>query len=137
MWLDSLERKYIEEAGTMNIFVLFDDELATPPLSGTILPGITRESAMQIAQDWGYKVNERPIAIDEVIDGIGSGKVKDVFGTGTAAIIAPIGELYFREKAHVVGDGTIGELSQRMFDELTGIQSGEREDTRGWVFAVE
>ncbi|UCE09196.1 MAG: branched-chain amino acid aminotransferase [Candidatus Thorarchaeota archaeon] len=137
MWLDSHERKYIEEAGTMNIFVLFDDELATPPLSGTILPGITRESAMQIAQDWGYSLNERPIAIDEVIDGIKSGKVKEIFGTGTAAIIAPIGELYFREKPHIVGDGTIGALSQRMFDELTGIQSGEREDTRGWVFEIE
>ncbi|MHA1960817.1 MAG: branched-chain amino acid aminotransferase [Candidatus Thorarchaeota archaeon] len=137
MWLDSLERKYIEEAGTMNIFVLFDDELATPPLSGTILPGITRESVIQLAHDLGHKVVERPIAIDEVIDGIKSEKVREVFGAGTAAIIAPIGELHHRNSAHPVADGGIGDLSQRMFDTLTGIQSGEIEDTHGWVMTIE
>ncbi|MFQ5832201.1 MAG: branched-chain amino acid aminotransferase [Candidatus Thorarchaeota archaeon] len=137
LWLDAHDRKYLEEVGTMNIAVKFDDELATPPLSGTILPGITRDSVLHIARDWGLDVNERPITIDEVIEGLSTGKVQEIFGIGTAAIIAPVGSLYFKGKAYAVADGNTGPVTQRFYDELIGIQSGEREDKFGWVIEVE
>lgn len=137
LWLDAQERKFLEEVGTMNIMILFDDELATPPLSGTILAGITRESVMQIVADWGYKVNERQISIDEIIEGIASGKVKEIFGCGTAAIIAPVGSLLYKDTPFTIANGAIGVLTQRLFDELVGIQSGEKEDLYGWVVSVE
>ncbi|MHA1654089.1 MAG: branched-chain amino acid aminotransferase [Candidatus Thorarchaeota archaeon] len=137
LWLDAIERKYIEECGTMNVFVKFDDELATTPLDGAILPGITRDSVIHMARDWGLTVNERKISIDELIEGVRSGKVEELFGTGTAAIIAPIGELYYKGQAYVVGDGQVGELTRRLYDTLTGIQSGEIEDPYGWVVRVE
>ncbi|MFW9846970.1 MAG: branched-chain amino acid aminotransferase [Candidatus Thorarchaeota archaeon] len=137
LWLDAHERRYLEEVGTMNIFVLFDDELATPPLSGTILPGITRDSVLQIAKDWGINLRERRISIDEVMEGLDDGKVKEVFGCGTAAIIAPVGSLYYKGTAYTVGSGNIGELTQKLYDEIIGIQSGEREDKYGWVVEVD
>ncbi len=136
LWLDAHERRFLEEVGTMNIAVKFDDEVATPPLSGTILPGITRDSVLHILQDWGLDVNERRISIDEVIEGLGTGKVEEVFGCGTAAIIAPIGSLYYKGVAHTVADGNTGPLTQRLYDELIGVQSGEREDKYGWVVEV-
>ncbi len=137
LWLDAKENKYLEEVGTMNIMVVFEDEIATPALSGTILPGITRESVITILRDWGNNVVERKISVNEVLEGLKSGKVKEVFGCGTAAIIAPVGELFFKEKAHVVSDGEIGPLTQKLYDELTGIQCGEREDPFGWVHKIE
>ncbi len=137
LWLDAHERKYFEEVGTMNIFVKFDDELATPPLSGTILPGITRDSVLTIARDWGVDVVERRITIDEVIEGLRTGKTEEVFGCGTAAIIAPVGSLYYKETAFSIRDGGIGPLTQKLYDELTGIQCGEREDKYNWVINVE
>ncbi|MFX1481711.1 MAG: branched-chain amino acid aminotransferase [Promethearchaeota archaeon] len=137
LWLDALERKWIEEVGTMNLAIRFDDEVATPPLSGTILAGITRDSVMTLLKDYGMKVNERPISIDEVIEGIKSGKVKEIFGCGTAAIIAPVGSLWYKDTPYEVADGKIGELTQRLFDDLIGIQSGEIEDQHGWVVHVE
>ncbi len=137
LWLDALENKYLEEVGQMNILVRFDDEVATPPLSGTILPGITRDSVLKLIKDYGITVNERMISIDEVIEGIQSGKVKEIFGCGTAAIIAPIGYLWYKDTPYEVANGTIGELTQRLFDELIGIQSGELEDPFGWVVPVE
>ncbi|MHA2189048.1 MAG: branched-chain amino acid aminotransferase [Candidatus Thorarchaeota archaeon] len=136
LWLDAHERKFIEEVGTMNIFVKFDDEIATPPLTGTILPGITRDSVIHMTRDWGFNVNERRISIDELWEGIRSGKVEEVFGAGTAAIIAPVGTLAYKDTAHSVANGNIGNLTQRLYDELTGIQSGDREDKYGWVFEV-
>ena len=136
LWLDAHERKYLEEVGTMNIFVVFEDELATPQLSGTILPGITRDSVIKIADHWGHSVNERKISIDEVIEGLKTGKVKEVFGCGTAAIIAPVSHLYYKNQAYLVSEGKIGSLTQRFYDEITGIQSGEREDPFNWVVEV-
>ena len=136
MYLDSHERKFIEEAGTMNIFILFDDELVTPPLTDTILPGITRDSLIQLARDSGTTVNERSVSIDEVVEGIKSGKVLEVFGAGTAAIVAPIGTLFYKGESFTVADGEIGIITQRLFDELIGIQCGEKEDRHGWVVEI-
>ncbi|MHA1495127.1 MAG: branched-chain amino acid aminotransferase [Candidatus Thorarchaeota archaeon] len=137
LWLDALDRKYLEEVGTMNIFVKFDDELVTPPLSGSILSGITRESVLTLTRDMGLNVNERQVSIDEVIEGISSGKVVEMFGCGTAAIIAPVGALWYKEYNYTVSDGKTGKLTQHLFDELTGIQSGERQDSYGWIVEVD
>jgi len=137
LWMDALERKYLEEVGTMNIFVKFDDELVTPPLSGSILAGITRDSVLTLTRDMGLNVNERPVSIDEVIEGIASGKVIEMFGCGTAAIIAPVGSLWYKNNSYTISDGNTGKLTQHLFDELTGIQSGERNDPYGWVVEVE
>lgn len=137
LWLDALERKWIEEVGTMNIVCRFDDEVATPPLGGSILPGITRDSVLTLVKDYGMTPNERMISIDEIIEGISSGKVKEIFGCGTAAIIAPVGSLWYKGVPYEVSDGQTGELTQRLFDDLIGIQSGEKEDPYDWVVPVE
>ena len=137
LWLDALEHKYLEEVGTMNIFVKFDDELATPPLSGSILEGITRDSVLTLSNDMGLTVNERLISIDEILEGISSGKVQEMFGCGTAAIIAPIGFLWYKNREYIVSNAMTGDLTQTLFNELTGIQSGEREDPYGWVVDVD
>lgn len=137
LWLDALEHKYLEEVGTMNVFVKFDDELVTPPLTGSILAGITRDSVLTLTKDMGLAVKERPVSIDEVLEGIASGKVLEMFGCGTAAIIAPIGSLWYKGRAFTVSNGKTGELTQFLFDELTSIQSGEKEDIYGWVVDVE
>ncbi|MGD9396556.1 MAG: branched-chain amino acid aminotransferase [Candidatus Thorarchaeota archaeon] len=137
LWLDALERKWIEEVGTMNLFVRFDDEVATPPLSGSILPGVTRDSVLTLVKDYGMNPTERMISIDEVIEGLSSGKVREIFGCGTAAIIAPVGSLWYKDTPYEVSKGQTGELTQRLFDDLIGIQSGERDDPHGWVVPVE
>lgn len=137
LWLDALENKYLEEVGTMNIAVRFDDEVVTPPLSGTILSGITRDSVLTLINDFGLTVNERMVSINEVIEGIQSGKVKEIFGCGTAAIIAPVGYLWYKDTPYQVANGTVGELTQRLFDELIGIQSGEIEDPHDWVVSID
>ncbi|SHF93374.1 branched chain amino acid aminotransferase apoenzyme [Desulfacinum infernum DSM 9756] len=136
LWLDAVERRYVEEVGTMNIFFRLKDELVTPPLSGSILPGVTRESVIDLAKHWGIAVNERPVTIDEVIDGIASGDLKEIFGTGTAAVISPVGEVFYKEKSYVVQDGSVGEWSRRFYDEIVGIQYGEKEDPFGWIHQV-
>lgn len=136
LWLDAKERKYLEEVGTMNIFVVFEDEIVTPPLSGTILPGITRDSVITLLKEKGYTVSERPVSIGEVIEGIDSGKTKEMFGCGTAAIIAPVGRLFYRNHTYPISGGSIGSLTQALFDDLTGIQCGEREDSFNWVYQV-
>ncbi len=137
LWLDAAERKYIEEVGTMNIFFLLDDTLVTPALSGSILPGITRDSVIHLAKDWGIKVEERPISINEVMEKAESGQLKECFGSGTAAVISPVGSLYYKGKSYMVNGGKTGELAQRLFDEITGIQYGEKEDKYGWIEFVE
>lgn len=136
LWLDAIERKYIEECGTMNVFVRFDDELATPLLNDTILPGITRDSVLKLTRDWGYNVNERKISIHEVIRGVKNGKVCEIFGTGTAAVIAPVGQLRFENSSYQIANGTVGPLSQKLFQNLTGIQCGETDDPYGWIYEV-
>lgn len=136
LWLDAVERRFVEEVGTMNIFFRIHDELVTPALSGSILPGVTRDSVIQLAKHWGISVQERPIAMDEVIDAVKSGAMKEIFGTGTAAVISPVGELSFKEESFRVQDGGVGEWSQKFYDEIIGIQYGEKEDKFGWVYRV-
>jgi branched-chain amino acid aminotransferase len=133
LWLDAIERRYVEEVGTSNIFFKIGEELITPPLTGSILPGVTRDSVMQLARHWKVPVVERAIAIDEVIETIKSGQMKEAFATGTAAVISPVGEISYKEQAYTVGSRGVGELSQKLYDEIVGIQYGERPDPFGWV----
>jgi branched-chain amino acid aminotransferase len=136
LWLDAVERRYIEEVGTMNIFFKINDEVITPPLSGSILPGITRDSVLQLVRDWGLKVSERQITIDEVIEASKNGSLQEIFGTGTAAVISPVGSLYYKEHQIEVNGGKTGALSERLFDELQDIQYGHREESHGWVMPL-
>ena len=136
LYLDALELRYAEEVGTSNIFFRIGDELATPALGGTILPGVTRDSIIKLARHWGITVNERPIAIDEVLDAAQSGQTVEAFGSGTAAVVSPIGEFYYKGKSYPIGGGRVGEWTQRLYDELVGIQYGEKEDLFGWVRVV-
>ncbi len=136
LWLDGVERRYIEEVGTMNIFFLIKDELVTPPLHGSILPGVTRDSVIQMASHWGIKVSERAISIDEVIDAVCSGDMKEAFGTGTAAVISPVGEISYEDKPHIVAGGGVGKLSHKLYEEIVGIQYGEKDDPFGWVYPL-
>jgi branched-chain amino acid aminotransferase len=136
LWLDAIERKYIEEVGTSNIFFLIDDELVTPPLTGSILPGITRDSVMRLTKDWGFQVAERPISIDEVLAANESGSLQEIFATGTAAVISPVGELNYQGRVCTINHGKTGDLSQKLFDEIQAIQYGFREDPYGWVISV-
>lgn len=136
LWLDGVEQKYIEEVGAMNIFFLFDDVLVTPALQGSILSGITRKSVMQMAEDMGLRVEERRIAIDEVLSRGEAGELKEVFGSGTAAVISPVGELSYGERKLIVNGGEIGAVTQKLYDTLTGIQFGEIPDPYGWMKEV-
>ncbi|WP_419176892.1 branched-chain amino acid aminotransferase [Desulfosediminicola sp.] len=136
LWLDACEHKYIEEVGTSNIFFMIGDELVTPPLEGSILGGITRNSVLKLAESWGVKTVEREIAIDEVLAATEDGSLKEAFGTGTAAVISPVGELFYKDKAYSINNGETGELSRRLFDELQDIQGGRREDPFNWVVRV-
>jgi branched-chain amino acid aminotransferase len=133
LYLDAQEKRYIEEVGTSNVFFRFGDELVTPSLSGSILSGVTRNSVMQLAGHWKIKCTERMITIDEVIDAAQSGLLKEFFATGTAAVISPVGEFSYRDQCYKVADGKVGEWSQKFYDEIVGIQYGEKEDTIGWV----
>ncbi|HHD63205.1 MAG TPA: branched-chain amino acid aminotransferase [Desulfobulbaceae bacterium] len=136
LWLDALEHKYIEEVGTSNAFFVINDELITPPLAGTILPGITRDSVLQLARDWGMHVNERRISIDEVVEAAGDGSLQEVFSTGTAAVISPLGELCYKGECIPVNGGKTGMIAQRLFDELQAIQFGMRQDAHRWMVRV-
>ncbi|WP_200883688.1 branched-chain amino acid aminotransferase [Archangium violaceum] len=136
LWLDAAEHRYIEEVGTMNLFVRIGDEVITPPLDGTFLPGITRESALTLLRDWGMKVSERKLSVDELREAHKKGELREVFGTGTAAVISPVGALGFREGQLVIGDGKVGEVSQRLYDTLTGIQYGTHPDRHGWMTLI-
>lgn len=117
----------------MNLFVVVGDTIVTPSLGGSILPGITRESVLTLLKDWGLKVEERPISIDEVATAHGKGELREVFGTGTAAVISPVNELAFKGESFTVGDGNIGPIAQRLYDTITGMQSGRLPDPHGWV----
>lgn len=137
LWLDGIEQKYLEEVGTMNIFVHFKDEIATPKLSGSILPGVTRRSVIQILKEWGKNVTERTISIDEVITAYDKGNLVGLFGTGTAAIISSVGWLTYKNKNMSFNNGEPGELDLKLFNELTAIHRGEKEDIHNWLFKVE
>lgn len=132
LWLDAMEHKYVEEVGSMNIFFKLDGTIITPALSGSILPGITRDAVMTLCRSWGYPVEERPIAIHELVTAQKAGKLEEIFGTGTAAIITPVGKLHVQGKDIIVADGTTGPLSQKLFDTLSGIQRGTIEDNFNW-----
>jgi branched-chain amino acid aminotransferase len=136
LWLDGVHRKYIEEVGTMNIMMKINDEIITPPLHGTILAGVTRDSVLTLTREWGLRVSERPITIDEVIEAAHRGTLKEVWGTGTAAVISPVGELAYKGERIVVNGGRIGELTQKLYDTIVGIQYGTIPDTRGWTLSV-
>ena len=136
LWLDAIERRYIEEVGTMNIFFVINDELITPPLTGSILPGITRESVIQLASDWGMTVTERRISIEEVLAAARDNTLKEVFGTGTAAVISPVGALNYKGQECMINNGATGPLSQRLFDEIQAIQYARKTDPHGWVVPV-
>ncbi|MBQ2270927.1 MAG: branched-chain amino acid aminotransferase, partial [Firmicutes bacterium] len=136
LWLDGVEQKYVEEVGTMNIFFVIGDEVVTPMLSGSILPGITRKSMIEVLKLKGYKVTERRITIAEIGEAYDRGELKEIFGTGTAAVISPVSTLKWGDKIMEVNDGKIGDVSQMLYDELTGIQWGEIEGPEGWSVEV-
>lgn len=136
LWLDAKEKKFVEEIGTSNAFFKIDGEIYTSSLIGTILPGITRASMIEVMKDWGYKVNETRFTIDEIYKAGEEGRLEEVFATGTAAVISPVGELSWAGKKLVINNGEIGELSQKLYDELYGIQTGVVEDRYGWTVEV-
>ena len=136
LWLDGVHRKYIEEVGAMNVMFKVAGKILTPDLNGSVLPGITRRSILQLAEDMGIKASERRISMEEVAEGIRSGNLIEAFGSGTAAVISPVGEFYWNGEHLQVGDGNIGPVSQKFYDTLTGIQYGEIEDPHGWVTVV-
>jgi len=136
LWLDGIERKYVEEVGTMNVFFVIDGEVITPALQGSILGGITRLSCMELLRSWGIPVTERAISIEEIAETHGLGKLEEAFGSGTAAVISPIGELKWGERVMGINGGQIGRLSQRLYDELTGLQWGRLPDPFGWTVTL-
>lgn len=136
LWLDGVERKYIEEVGAMNIFFKIDGKVVTPMLNGSILPGITRDSVIHLCKEWGIPTEERKISIDEIDEAYKSGKLEEVFGTGTAAVISPVGKLRWKDEIMEINGGKIGELSQKIYDTVTGIQLGKLPDTHGWRHEV-
>ena len=136
LWLDGVEHKYIEEVGTMNVFFQIGDEVVTPELNGSILAGITRFSSIDLMKSWGLNVVERKLSIQEVYDAYQSGLLKEAFGTGTAAVISPIGELNWNEQKIAINKGEIGPLSKKLYDSITGIQSGKLDDPFGWTVKV-
>lgn len=136
LWLDGIEKKYIEEVGSMNIFFVINDEIITPKLSGSILPGITRDTVMSVARKNGYKVKEERITIDAVMEAAKDKSLKEVFGSGTAAVISPVGEICYADEKVVVADGTTGAISADLFQKVTDIQYGRSEDPFGWIINV-
>ena len=136
LWLDGVERKYIEEVGAMNIFFKIAGKVVTPSLNGSILPGITRNSVLQLCRDWGYDVEERKISADELLEAQKNGTLEECFGTGTAAVISPVGKLRYVDEVMTINGGDIGPLSQKLYDTITGIQTGRLPDEKGWRVKV-
>ena len=136
LWLDGVERKYIEEVGAMNIFFKINGTIVTPMLNGSILPGITRDSVLTLCRSWGLPVEERKISVDELIEAQKNGTLEECFGTGTAAVISPVGKLRYKDDVMTINGGGIGEISQKLYDTVTGIQWGTAEDKFGWVVTL-
>ncbi len=136
LWLDGVEKKYVEEVGSMNVFFKIDGEVITPELNGSILSGITRTSIIELLNHWGYQVTERKISMEEVYNAYKSGKLEEAFGTGTAAVISPIGEFLWNDEKMVIQNGETGPLSRKLYDTLTAIQTGKQEDPFNWVTKV-
>ena len=137
LWLDGVERKYIEEVGSMNILFKIKGEVVTPELDGSILNGITRRTVLAVAKDWGVPAVERRISVDEVISAYEDGTLEEVFGSGTAAVISPVGVLAYKGKEYVINDGKVGPFAQKMYDFIEGLHTGEVEDTFGFVEIVD
>ena len=137
LWLDGVERKYIEEVGAMNVMFKIDGEIVTPELTGSILPGITRKSCIEVLRGLGYKVSERLISVDELILALKESRLEEAWGTGTAAVVSPIGKLMYGDVEYVINDQKIGEVTQKLYDILTGIQWGKIEDQYGWICEIE
>jgi branched-chain amino acid aminotransferase len=133
VWLDAHEHRWLEEVGTMNVFVALGDDIITPPLDGSILPGVTRDSVLALLSEWGLRAVERRISIDEVVEAADRGTLREVFGCGTAAVISPIGELGLEDRKLVINGGTTGPLARRLYDEITGVQFGTHPDRHGWM----
>ncbi len=137
LYLDGVSHEFIDEVGAMNIMFVINDELITPPIdTGTILPGVTRESVLTLAREWGMKASERSITIDEVLEADQNGNLQEVFGTGTAAVITPVGVLGFKGKDYIINNMKIGPIAKKFYDTITGIQYGEIEDKHGWIVHI-
>jgi len=136
LWLDGVEKRYIEEVGSMNIFFKIDGEIVTPALSGSILRGITRTSILELLKEWGWTVNERRISIEELYQYYEEGKLEEAFGAGTAAVISPVGEFNWLGKKMVINNHEIGPVAQKLYDTVTGIQRGRKEDDHGWTVEI-
>ena len=137
LWLDGVEQKYIEEVGAMNVMFKIGGKIVTPALdSGSILPGITRKSCLELLRDWGFEVEERKISVDELFAAAASGALEEAWGTGTAAVVSPIGQLYYQDTSYTLCGGKIGQTAQKLYDNLTGIQWGKLADTHGWSHIV-
>ena len=136
LWLDGVHRKYIEEVGAMNVMFKINGEIVTPMLAGSILPGITRKSIIELLKHEGYKVSERLISVDELEKALEEGTLEEAWGCGTAAVVSPIGELCYKDKKYTINNGKIGEVTQHLYDTLTGIQWGKIEDKFGWVYKI-
>ncbi|MBQ7090543.1 MAG: branched-chain amino acid aminotransferase [Clostridia bacterium] len=136
LWLDGVERKYIEEVGAMNVMFKINGKIITPALTGSVLPGITRKSCVELLRDWGFEVEERLFSVDELFEAVENGTLEEAWGTGTAAVVSPIGHLFYKEKEYTVSGNKIGPLTQKLYDELTAIQWGRAEDTHGWSTVV-
>ncbi len=136
LWLDGVERKYIEEVGAMNVMFKIKGKIVTPKLTGSILPGITRKSCIEVLKSLGYEVEERLLSVDELLASLRDGSLEEAWGCGTAAVVSPIGRLAYGEKEYVIGGGKIGAVTQELYDILTGIQWGKREDTFSWVYKL-
>ena len=136
LWLDGVHRKYVEEVGTSNAFFVIGDEVITAPLDGTILPGITRDSVIAILKKKGIKVSERKLAIDEVVQAYKDGNFKEMFASGTAAVISPVGELCYKGESIIINDREIGPIAQELYDTIYGIQTGTVADEMGWTVEV-
>ena len=136
LWLDGVERKYIEEVGAMNVMFKIDGEIVTPMLTGSILPGITRKSCIEVLKTEGYEVEERLFSVDELVAALENGTLEEAWGCGTAAVVSPIGKLAYGDDEYVINEGKIGEVTQKLYDILTGIQWGKREDVFNWVYKL-
>ena len=136
LWLDGVERKYVEEVGAMNVMFKIGGKVVTPALTGSILSGITRRSCIQMLKSWGMEVEERLISIDELVEAAESGKLEEAWGTGTAAVISPIGELCYKDVKYTINGFKIGATAQKLYDELTGLQWGDKPDPFGWTKVI-
>ena len=136
LWLDGVEHKYIEEVGAMNIFFIISGKIVTPMLNGSILPGVTRNSVIELCKDWGYEVEERKVSADEIYEAAKNNTLEEVFGSGTAAVISPVGTLKFGDEVFEINNNNIGDISQKIYDTITGIQTSKVKDKFNWVVQV-